>query len=95
MTLATLETWKRSWIALLVGLLVGVALVFRQSTLGKIAALILILPLAGGFWTAMRGIAFYTSAIIARLLRGGPRNLDKIRGRDKWDSAGYAAAASG
>jgi hypothetical protein len=26
--------------------------------------------------------------------RGGPANLDKIRGRDKWNSAGYAAAAS-
>jgi hypothetical protein len=27
--------------------------------------------------------------------RGGPTNLDKNRGRDKWNSAGYAAAASG
>jgi hypothetical protein len=27
--------------------------------------------------------------------RGGPTNLDKFRGRDKWNSAGYAAAASG
>jgi len=29
------------------------------------------------------------------VLRGGPTNLDKNRGRDKWNSAGYAAAASG
>ena len=28
-------------------------------------------------------------------VRGGPTNLDKNRGRDKWNSAGYAAAASG
>jgi hypothetical protein len=27
--------------------------------------------------------------------RGGPTNLDRFRGRDKWNSAGYAAAASG
>jgi DNA-binding response OmpR family regulator len=27
--------------------------------------------------------------------RGGPTNLDGFRGRDKWNSAGYAAAASG
>src|SRR5271154_3025475 len=26
---------------------------------------------------------------------GSSTNLDKIRGRDKWNSAGYAAAASG
>jgi hypothetical protein len=27
--------------------------------------------------------------------RGGPTNLGSFRGRDKWNSAGYAAAASG
>ena len=29
------------------------------------------------------------------VLRGGPKNLDRFRGRDKCNSAGYAAAASG
>lgn len=28
-------------------------------------------------------------------VRGGPTNLGRFRGRDKWNSAGYAAAASG
>ena len=28
-------------------------------------------------------------------VRGGPTNLDRFRGRDKCNSAGYAAAASG
>ncbi len=32
---------------------------------------------------------------VSNELRGGPANLDKMRGRDKWNSAGYAAAASG
>jgi hypothetical protein len=27
--------------------------------------------------------------------RGGPANLDRFRGRDNWNFAGYAAAASG
>jgi hypothetical protein len=33
--------------------------------------------------------------ILLPSLRGGPTNSDSFRGRDKWNSAGYAAAASG
>jgi hypothetical protein len=31
---------------------------------------------------------------LASMDRGGPTNLDKIHSRDKWNSVGYAAAAS-
>ena len=34
-------------------------------------------------------------ALRTRPSRGDPTNLDSIRSRDKWNSAGYAAAASG
>jgi hypothetical protein len=37
----------------------------------------------------------YTVLSICGAVRGGPTNLDGFRGRDKWNSAGYAAAASG
>lgn len=37
----------------------------------------------------------YTAQINVSYVRGGPKNLDRFRGRDKWNSAGYAAAASG
>jgi hypothetical protein len=40
-------------------------------------------------------IAIHESLSRAHAVRGGPTNLDKNRGRDKWNSAGYAAAASG
>jgi len=59
MTLVAIGTWKRIWLAPLIGLLVGVAIVAWQLALGKIAAIVLIVPIVGGFWTAMRGIAFF------------------------------------
>jgi hypothetical protein len=59
MTLVTIGTWKRIWLAPLIGLLVGVAIVTWQLVIGKIAAIVLIVPIVGGFWTAMRGIAFF------------------------------------
>jgi NO-binding membrane sensor protein with MHYT domain len=36
-----------------------VAIVTWQLVIGKIAAIVLIVPIVGGFWTAMRGIAFF------------------------------------
>jgi hypothetical protein len=46
--------------------------------------------------TMLDALAFSeTSKWKFQAIRGGPTNLDKIRGRDKWNSAGYAAAASG
>jgi O-antigen ligase len=58
MTLVAIGTWKRIWLAPLIGLL-GVAIVAWQLALGKIAAIVLIVPIVGGFLTAMRGIAFF------------------------------------
>jgi hypothetical protein len=58
MTLVAIGTWKRIWLAPMIGLLVGVAIVTWQLVLVKIAAIVLIVPIVGGFWTAMRGIAF-------------------------------------
>jgi hypothetical protein len=37
----------------------GVAIVIWQLVIGKIAAIVLVVPIVGGFWTAMRGIAFF------------------------------------
>ena len=59
MILVAIGTWKRIWLAPMIGLLVGVAIVTWQLVLGKIAAIVLIVPMLGGFWTAMRGIAFF------------------------------------
>jgi hypothetical protein len=59
MVLVTVGTWKRIWLAPLIGLTVGIAIVTWQLALGKIAAIVLIVPTVGGFWTAMRGIAFF------------------------------------
>jgi hypothetical protein len=43
-----------------------------------------------------RGILLWMLGVpLPIILRGGPTNLDRFRGRDKWNSAGYAAAASG
>jgi hypothetical protein len=36
-----------------------VAIVAWQLALGKIAAIVLIVSMVGGFWTAMRGIVFF------------------------------------
>jgi hypothetical protein len=59
MTLVAIGTWKRIWLAPLIGLLIGMAIVAWQLVLGKIAAIVLIVPMVGGFSTAMRGIAFF------------------------------------
>jgi hypothetical protein len=59
MTLIAIGTWKRIWLSPLIGLLISVATVIWQLALGKVTALVLIVPLVGGFWTAMRGIAFF------------------------------------
>jgi hypothetical protein len=59
MVLVTVGTWKRIWLAPLIGLIVGIAIVTWQLALGKIAAIVLIVPMVGGFWTAMRGITFF------------------------------------
>ena len=55
--------------------------------------------------TFMLEIVHITSAELAAMkarpswpglvARDGPANLDSFRGRDKWNSVGYAAAASG
>jgi hypothetical protein len=58
MTLIAIGTWKRIWLSPLIGLLIGVAIVIWQLALGKVAAVVIVVPLVGGFWTAMRGIAF-------------------------------------
>jgi hypothetical protein len=59
MALVTIGTWKRIWLVPLIGLLVGVAIVIWQLVLGKMAAIVLIVPIVGGFWTAIRDIAFF------------------------------------
>jgi hypothetical protein len=61
MALVTIGTWKRVWLAPLIGLFVGVAIIAWQLALGKIVAIVLIVPIVGAFWTAMRGIAFFSA----------------------------------
>jgi len=47
------------------------------------------------FETAALPLFLHLHGLLFTAWRGGPTNLDKFRGRDKWNSAGYAAAASG
>jgi cell division protein FtsW (lipid II flippase) len=57
MILVTAGTWKRIVVAPLVGLVVASVAIAWEISQGKIAAILLIVPLMGGFWTATRGIA--------------------------------------
>jgi len=56
------------------------------SFLDLSAAVVVVLP---------GGILEFNAHFGSSVFRGGPTNLDKNRGWDKWNSAGYAAAASG
>jgi uncharacterized membrane protein (Fun14 family) len=40
------------------GLVIGLITVAWASRFGKVSAIVVIVPIVGGFWTAMRGIAF-------------------------------------
>lgn len=55
--LVTVGTWKRIVVAPLVGLVVASVAIAWVISHGKIAVIVLIVPLMGGFWTATRGIA--------------------------------------
>jgi hypothetical protein len=57
MILVTVGTWKRILVAPLVGLAVASMAIAWELSQGKIPAIVLIVPLIGGFWTAARGIA--------------------------------------
>jgi uncharacterized protein (DUF2062 family) len=57
MVLVTVGTWKRILMAPLVGLVVALGTISWELSQGKISAIVLIVPLIGGFWTAARGIA--------------------------------------
>jgi len=57
MILVTVGTWKRMVVAPLAGLAVATVAIAWEISQGKIAAIVLIVPLMGGFWTATRGIA--------------------------------------
>jgi hypothetical protein len=57
MILVTVGTWKRMVVAPLAGLAVATVAIAWEISQGKIAAIVLIVPLMGGFWTAARGIA--------------------------------------
>ena len=57
MIVVTVGTWKRILVAPLVGLAVASLAIAWEISRGKIAAIVLIIPLMGGFWTAARGIA--------------------------------------
>jgi hypothetical protein len=57
MILVTIGTWKRMAVAPLAGLAVASVAIAWEISQGKIAAIVLIVPLMGGFWTAARGIA--------------------------------------
>jgi hypothetical protein len=57
MILVTVGTWKRIVVAPLAGLAVASVAIAWEISQGKIAAIVLIVPLMGGFWTAARGIA--------------------------------------
>ena len=54
---AIIRTSKRIVVAPLVGLAVASVAIAWEISQGKIAAIVLIVPLMGGFWTAARGIA--------------------------------------
>jgi hypothetical protein len=58
MTLVAIGTWKRIWLAPLLGLIIGLVIVTWASRFGKLSAIILVVPIVAGFWTAMRGITF-------------------------------------
>jgi cell division protein FtsW (lipid II flippase) len=57
MILVTVGTWKRFLVAPVVGLIVALMAIVWELSQGKVAAIVLIVPLIGGFWTAARGIA--------------------------------------
>lgn len=57
LAMVTVGTWKRVLIAPILGMPFGGALVVWGVTHGTGAAVILVLPFVGGFWTAVRGIA--------------------------------------
>jgi cell division protein FtsW (lipid II flippase) len=57
MILVTVGTWKHFVVAPLVGLVVASVTIAWEIFHGTIAAIVLVVPLMGGFWTATRGIA--------------------------------------
>jgi hypothetical protein len=58
MVLVTAGTWKRFLAAPVIGLVVtAVTIAWEIYQGGKVAAIVLIVPLMGGFFTAARGIA--------------------------------------
>jgi hypothetical protein len=75
MILVTVGTWKRILAAPLVGLVVASVVIAWQLSQGKIAAIVLIVPLIGGFWTAAHSCAkaAATSSISSAHLELGNR----------------------
>ncbi len=57
MIIVTVGTWKRIVVAPILGLLVASESIAWAISRREISAVLLIVPLMGGFWTATRGIA--------------------------------------
>jgi hypothetical protein len=57
MITVTIGTWKRIFAAPIFGLIIAVASLIWAMTHGYWIAIFLGVPMIGGFWTAMRGIA--------------------------------------
>lgn len=55
--LVTVGTWKRYIAAPLIGLIIASGAISWEIFRGKMIAVVLIVPLVGGFYTAIRGIA--------------------------------------
>src|SRR5260370_38898035 len=71
MILVTVGTWKRIVAAPLVGLVIVSVAIAWEISHGKIAAIVLIVPFMGGFWTATRGIAALKQAATPKLDSSG------------------------
>jgi TctA family transporter len=67
MILVTVGTWKRCIAAPLIGLIFASGAISWEIFRGKMIAIVLIVPLVGGFYTATRGIA-----VLKELRRQGP-----------------------
>ena len=71
MIIVTVGTWKRIVAAPLVGLAIASVAIAWEISQGKIVAIVLIVPLMGGFWTATRGIAALKQAATPKLDSSG------------------------
>jgi hypothetical protein len=79
MILVTVGTWQRIVAAPLFGLVIVSVTIAWEISHGKIAAIVLIVPLMGGFWTATRGIAALKQAATPKLDSSGSGRV-RVRG---------------